>query len=161
DDRAVREQRECPGSCDEAPDEARAREPRGDGRVPVLVVDEPDVCDGEQAERDDAAHERPAVRGRGDRDLPEQDMCARDDEREVAPGGEVVRLNEPEVFAPAGLLDRTAALDGERAHDAARMLRIMATMSSRLREIASGGPETTTSTPSPVRREVADRAAGW
>src|SRR5262249_60929379 len=70
-------------------------------------------------------------------------------------------LSEPEGFAPAALIDRAAALDGERAHDAALMLRIMATMSSRLREMASGGPETTTSIPSPVRGAVTDRATGW
>src|SRR5262249_34916340 len=121
------------------------------GRVPVLVADEPEVRDCEQAECDDAAHERAAVRGRGDRHLPEQDVGARDDERAVDPEGEVARLNEAEVLAPSRLIDRTATLGGERAHDAVLRLRIMATMSSRLREITSGGPETTTSTPSRVR----------
>src|SRR5262249_35136077 len=126
----------------------------------VLVVDEPEVCDRDQAERDDAARERAAVCGCGDRHLAEQDVCAGNDKRAVDPEGEVVRLNQAEVLAPPGLIDRTTALDGERAHDATLMLRIMATMSSRLRESASGGPETTTSTPSRSRSRPCDSADG-
>src|SRR5262249_17396350 len=113
--------------------------------------DEPEVRDRNQAERDDPARERAAVGGRGDRHLSGQDIRARDDERAVDPESEVVRLNQAEVLAPPGSLDRTAAVDGERAHGATLMLRTMATMSSRLCDMASAGPETTTSTPSRVR----------
>ena len=120
-----------------------------DGRVAVLVVDEPEVRDREQAECDDPADERAAIGGRRDRDLARQDERAGDDEQAVDPEGQVVRLEEAEVLAPPGLLDRAAAVLGERAHDAARMLRIIATMSSRRRDIAPFGPETTISTPSP------------
>src|SRR5581483_10060280 len=147
----------------EAPDEAGGREVARDGRVPVLVVDEPQVGDRHQDERDDPADERAAVRGGGDRHLSGEDIGARDDERAVDPEREVARLNQAEVLAPPGLVDRLALLDGERAHDAASMLRIMATMSWRLRDISSGGPETTISTPSRIRRRAcvgADCAGG-
>src|SRR5262249_9116886 len=109
-------------------------------------------------ESDDPAGERAAVRGRSDRHLAGEHVGARDDERAVDPEGEVAGLHKTEVLAPSGLFDRLAALDGERAHDAALMLRIIATMSLRLRDISSGGPLTTTSTPSRARCRACDVA---
>src|SRR5262249_50231735 len=148
-DGVIRPEREGARRGDESPDEAGGRKVAGDSRVAILVVDEPEVGDGEQAERDDPADERAAIGGRRDRDLPREDIDTGDDQRAVDPEGQVVRLDEAEVLAPPGLLDRTAAVLRERAHDAARMLRIIATMSSRRREISPVGPAATISTPSP------------
>src|SRR5262249_58890935 len=101
---------------------------------------------------DDPVEQRPAVGRQRDRDLALENGRAGDDECAVDPEGQVVRLDEAEVLAPPGLLDRAAAVCGERAHDASRMLRIMETIAPRWRATAPIGPGTTISTPSRVGR---------
>ena len=113
----VAEEGERADRRDASPDEAGGGQLGRDGRVAILVVDEPQVGDREQAEGDDPADERAAVGRCRDRDLARHDDRADYDQQAVDPEGQVVWLHEAELLAPPGLLDRAAPVVAERAHD--------------------------------------------
>ena len=69
---------------------------------------EPRVGGRQEPERDHAADQRAAVGRRRDRDLARQDDRAGDDQQAVDPEGRVLRLDEVELLAEPGLLDRPA-----------------------------------------------------